>query len=99
MRRFSTNEPPSLILLLTLLGTLAQLFTPIAGGVTLHDETFIPDAILRVAEETRTISCIRKTNVVVVNGSIPGPDVRLTEGQTSWIRVFNDMDDQNLTMV
>ena len=78
---------------------MTQPFIPSAGSITLHDEAFSPDVILRVTEEARIVSCIAKTNVVVVNGSIPGPEVQLTEGQTSWIRVFNDMDSQNLTMV
>ena len=65
----------------------------------LHDENFVPDAVLRVSEQTVTQSCITKPNVALVNGTSPGPEIRLTEGQTSWIRVYNDMHHQNLTMV
>ena len=32
-------------------------------------------------------------------GTSPGPELRFQEGQTKWVRVYNDMDDQNLTMV
>ena len=32
-------------------------------------------------------------------GTAPGPKITLTEGQTSWIRVYNDMEQQNLTVV
>jgi len=32
-------------------------------------------------------------------GTFPGPELRFQEGQTRWIRVYNDMGDKNLTMV
>ena len=65
----------------------------------LHDSSFVPDAILRVTEQEVTQSCITKSGVVLINGTSPGPEIRLVEGQVFWIRVFNDMDTQNLTMV
>ena len=65
----------------------------------LHDSSFVPDAILRVTEQEVTQSCITKPGVVLVNGTSPGPEIRLVEGQVFWIRVYNDMDNQNLTMV
>lgn len=64
-----------------------------------HNETFVPDAILRITAENITQSCLPSKSVVLVNGTTPGPELRLTEGQTYWIRVYNDMPDQNLTMV
>lgn len=64
-----------------------------------HDESFTPDFILRVTEQEFTQSCITKPNVLLINGTTPGPLLRLTEGNIYWIRVFNDMDSQNLTMV
>lgn len=66
---------------------------------TWHDETFTPHFVLRVTEEPFTQSCITKQNVILVNGTSPGPELRLKEGRVYWIRVFNDMDKQNLTMV
>lgn len=66
---------------------------------TWHDESFVPDYVLRVTEGPFTQSCITKQNVILVNGTSPGPEIRLREGKVYWIRVFNDMDKQNLTMV
>lgn len=65
----------------------------------LHDASFTPDFILRVTEGPYTLSCITKSYVILVNGTSPGPEIRLTEGNIYWIRVFNDMDNNNLTMV
>jgi hypothetical protein len=75
------------------------LFSIASASPTLHDASFVPDRILRVTSGTHTQSCITKSGVGFVNGSSPGPEVRIMEGQTTWIRVYNDMVDQNLTMV
>lgn len=64
-----------------------------------HDSSFAPDYILRVTEQPFTQSCITKNEVILVNGTTPGPELRLVEGDVYWIRVFNDMDNKNLTMV
>ena len=69
------------------------------ADTVVHGRKFVPDAVLRVTEQIYTQSCLTKPNVVLINGSSPGPALRLVEGRTSWIRVYNDMDDQNLTMV
>jgi hypothetical protein len=64
-----------------------------------HDGNFIPDAILRVTSGNRNQSCVPEKEILLVNGTSPGPELRLTEGKTYWIRVYNDMVDQNFTMV
>lgn len=64
-----------------------------------HDFSFSPDFVLRVTEEPFTQSCVGKQAVVLVNGTSPGPEIRLLEGNVYWIRVFNDMGGRNLTMV
>jgi len=66
---------------------------------TIHDDSFTPHIVLRVTEQPFTQSCITKPDVILVNGTSPGPEIRLVEGNTYWIRVYNDMDHQNLTMV
>lgn len=71
-------------------------------GVTsavVHDETFIPDAVLRVTEQDAQQPCVPYKAVPLVNGTTPGPVLRFTEGETVWIRVYNDIETQNLTMV
>lgn len=65
----------------------------------LHDSSFQPDVILRVTEQEFNQSCITKSGVVLINGTSPGPEIRFIEGQVFWIRVYNDMNSQNLTMV
>lgn len=64
-----------------------------------HDGTFTPDAVLRVTSRNLTQSCLPEKLTVVVNGTSPGPALRLQEGRTTWIRVYNDMAHDNLTMV
>ena len=64
-----------------------------------HDENFVPDAILRVTQEEIAQSCLPAKSTVLVNGTSPGPELRLLEGKTYWIRVYNDMEDANVTMV
>lgn len=64
-----------------------------------HDAAFVPDAVLRVTEGELAQSCLPAKSTVLVNGTAPGPELRLQEGSIYWIRVYNDMPDNNLTMV
>ena len=64
-----------------------------------HDESFVPDAVLRVTQEERNQSCVPTKEILVVNGTSPGPTLLFTEGETVWIRVYNDISHENLTMV
>lgn len=64
-----------------------------------HNETFVPDAILRVTAANYSQSCYPAKLTVLANGTAPGPELRIREGKTTWIRVYNDMDHENLTMV
>ncbi|KAF2092143.1 multicopper oxidase [Saccharata proteae CBS 121410] len=57
---------------------------------------FVPDHVLRMTYENISIGCQSRMSVVV-NGTTPGPEIRLLAGKTSWIRVYNDMDNYNLT--
>ena len=63
-----------------------------------HDDSFSPDAILRVTAQNISLGGIQRLTTLV-NGSIPGPELRVPENETAWIRVYNDMEGQNLTMV
>ncbi|OJD34790.1 l-ascorbate oxidase [Diplodia corticola] len=63
----------------------------------LHDDSFIPDAVLRVTEQTASIGCIQRDSVVI-NGTIPGPPLSFASGSVVWIRVYNDMPNENLTI-
>lgn len=63
-----------------------------------HDETFVPDHILRVTGQNISQACVNRYSAVV-NGTSPGPEIRLKAGEAAWIRVYNDMEDSNVTMV
>ena len=86
------------------LSTLISFVSPAENSVNstinvLHDSSFSPDFVLRVTEQPFTQSCITKPDVILINGTFPGPEIRLKEGNVYWIRVFNDMGNKNLTMV
>lgn len=78
---------------------LFVLFASVAAATTCHNETFVPDAILRITEANISQSCYPSKYTVLVNGTSPGPALTIKEGKTYWIRVYNDMNDNNLTMV
>jgi L-ascorbate oxidase len=63
-----------------------------------HDGSFVPDFYLSVTYENHTVACQHRMSVLV-NGTSPGPTIHLTPGKTSWVRVCNDMDMYNTTMV
>jgi hypothetical protein len=63
-----------------------------------HDGSFHPEFYLSVTYENHTVACQHRMSVLV-NGTSPGPTLRLTPGKTSWVRVCNNMDTYNTTMV
>ncbi|TID16988.1 L-ascorbate oxidase [Venturia nashicola] len=62
-----------------------------------HGARFEPDYILRATAKNITSDC-ESHYAVVLNGTSPGPPIYLREGWTTWIRVYNDIPDQNLTV-
>jgi FtsP/CotA-like multicopper oxidase with cupredoxin domain len=68
------------------------------GRPVVHGSDFVPDHVLVVTYENITIACQSRMSTLV-NGSTPGPTLRLQPGKTSWIRVYNNMPNDNLTMV
>ena len=79
------------MLLVGWLGTTAL------AASTVHNSSFSPDYILRVTSVALPMACESRQSVVV-NGTSPGPTLNLTAGVVTWVRVYNDMTDQNLTM-
>lgn len=77
---------------------LISILLPHPLTAIVHDDSFSPDAILRVTAQIVSLGGIQRLTALV-NGSIPGPELRVPENETAWIRVYNDMKDQNLTMV
>lgn len=70
----------------------------LAASLVTHDGAFVPDHIMHVTAQNISQACDTRYSVVV-NGTAPGPEIRLRAGQPAWIRVYNDMEDANLTMV
>ncbi|KAI0161988.1 Cupredoxin [Xylariaceae sp. FL1272] len=66
-------------------------------GVHIHDASFIPDIVLSVTRTNISLGGINRYSTLV-NGTLPGPDLRLPANEIVWIRVYNDMTDANLTM-
>lgn len=83
-------------------GKAVLLFCLAAQGVSAtlqrHDASFSPDHVLYATVGNVTIDCESRYSVLL-NGSTPGPAIYLEEGKTSWIRVFNKIPDDNLTVV
>lgn len=70
----------------------------VQARVVRHDSSFTPDHVLRVTSGIYSEACSERHSVLV-NGTAPGPELRLREGEVNWIRVYNDMTDANTTMV
>ncbi|GIJ91150.1 hypothetical protein Asppvi_010115 [Aspergillus pseudoviridinutans] len=76
---------------------ILRMATASEGLLVLHDDSFQPDHIIHVTSQNYYQACMERYSVLV-NGSSPGPELRLQEGNVSWIRVYNDMEDLNVTM-
>ncbi|KAH6873854.1 ascorbate oxidase [Thelonectria olida] len=73
------------------------LILPVTPKLITHDSSFFPDYVLRVTTRNIAVACETRSSTVV-NGTSPGPELRIKPGETTWIRVYNDMESQNLTM-
>ncbi|KAI1323959.1 Cupredoxin [Xylariaceae sp. FL0255] len=69
----------------------------LSNGVYVHDESFTPDYVLSVTRQNVSVAGIQRYSTLI-NGSSPGPELRLPQKDVIWIRVHNDMNDANLTM-
>ncbi|RDA88691.1 hypothetical protein CP532_4094 [Ophiocordyceps camponoti-leonardi (nom. inval.)] len=70
------------------------------SALSLHehrDGSFTPHQVLRVKQGAISAGGKRLVSALV-NGSMPGPTVRIPEEKVVWIRVYNDMENANLTM-
>ncbi|QDS68174.1 hypothetical protein FKW77_010455 [Venturia effusa] len=90
MRVFHSHSGPLRCLLFTL-------FTCTIAKFTQHDAEFQPDYVLRATAKNITVDCESRYSVVI-NGTSPGPPIYFREGWTTWVRVYNDIPDQNLTV-
>ncbi|KAJ4258939.1 Multicopper oxidase aurL2 [Fusarium torreyae] len=62
-----------------------------------HDDTFTPDYVLEATLDDIKVNCHTRSSVVF-NGTYPGPTLYLKEEQTTWIRVYNRVPDNNVTV-
>jgi L-ascorbate oxidase len=85
--------------LLILLGCLALTNSGFATrhGTT-HDKSWEPEYVLIATAQNITTNCQSRYSVVF-NGTSPGPAIHMREGKTTWVRVYNQIDDQNVTVV
>ncbi|KAI1768375.1 putative multicopper oxidase [Hypoxylon sp. FL1150] len=90
--RWHLSLLPSLILQVGLLQTCA-----VATTASVHDEQWEPTYSLHVTFEAITMNCEQRESVIF-NGTTPGPPLYMKEGETSWVRVYNDMTDLNFTV-
>ena len=82
------------LFLFGLLGFLHQC----GAQAVLHDRSFTPHYVLEATAADITINCQTRYSVIF-NGTSPGPSLYLVEGLTTWVRVYNAIPDQNLTVV
>ncbi|KAI9733903.1 MAG: hypothetical protein M1834_002558 [Cirrosporium novae-zelandiae] len=81
----------------TFILTTCCLITFVLADSYRHDSSFNPDYILRLTAANYAQSCANRYSVLI-NGTSPGPELRLAPGQTTWIRIYNDMDVDNATV-
>lgn len=80
---------------------LLALLPLVAGAFAktyVHDDTFTPDYVLEATLDDIQINCKTRSSVTF-NGTFPGPTLYLKEEQTTWIRVYNHIPDNNVTVV
>ncbi|RDA94909.1 hypothetical protein CP533_0139, partial [Ophiocordyceps camponoti-saundersi (nom. inval.)] len=73
------------------------LFIGAQAEVQVHGDDFKPDFELEITEGELNIDC-QKRKSVLINGQSPGPQLNMSEGKVTWVRVWNKMHDTNLTM-
>ncbi|RDA88865.1 hypothetical protein CP532_5461 [Ophiocordyceps camponoti-leonardi (nom. inval.)] len=73
------------------------LFLSAQAQFQVHGEDFKPDFELEATEGDLAIDC-QKRKSVLINGQSPGPQLTMAEGKVTWVRVWNKMEDLNLTM-
>jgi len=63
-----------------------------------HDSDWQPEYVLVATAQNITINCESRYSVTF-NQTSPGPALRLQEGKTTWVRVWNRIPDNNVTVV
>ncbi|KAM0231823.1 hypothetical protein ACHAP5_010923 [Fusarium lateritium] len=77
--------------------SLLPLLALVSAKSRVHDKSFTPDYVLEATLDDIKVNCISRSSVTF-NGSYPGPTLYLREEQTTWIRVYNRVPDNNVTV-
>jgi L-ascorbate oxidase len=85
-------------MLLGILLGLSPLLASVLADCQVHDDNFVPDYVLEATLGKIQIDCQSRLSTTL-NGTSPGPTLYLTEGKTTWIRVYNRMPSKNVTVV
>ncbi|KAF5019433.1 hypothetical protein F66182_8562 [Fusarium sp. NRRL 66182] len=83
-------------MLVTILCFLSHLAVALAK-CQVHDSGFTPDYVLEATLDDIKINCQTRSSVTF-NHTYPGPSLYLKEGQTTWIRVYNRIPSNNVTV-
>ncbi|KAK2591095.1 hypothetical protein QQS21_011229 [Conoideocrella luteorostrata] len=80
------------------IGLLAFAAAPVLSLETQeHGDSFAPDIVLSVTREDISIGGMYR-QTALINNSLPAPTLRIPEQKVVWIRVYNNMADENVTM-
>ncbi|PHH69088.1 hypothetical protein CDD82_88 [Ophiocordyceps australis] len=78
-------------------GALALLMQGVWADLEVHGKDFQPEYVLEATLGPLDMDCQTRESVML-NNSSPGPTLYLKEGQTTWVRVYNNIADQNITL-
>ncbi|KAI1175254.1 L-ascorbate oxidase [Nemania sp. FL0916] len=84
-------------LLLLLLSHTRLLQVCQAASASVHDELWQPQYTIYATQKDIIVNCEHRYSAVL-NGTYPGPTLYLKEGETTWIRVHNQLQGLNLTI-
>lgn len=63
-----------------------------------HGGDWEPEYVLIATAQNITINCESRYSITF-NSTSPGPVLRLQEGKTTWVRVWNRIPNENVTVV
>ncbi|EWC44178.1 hypothetical protein DRE_07003 [Drechslerella stenobrocha 248] len=93
--RYASSIPSALCFLVGFLVGFLVAFSD--AKLARHGGRFAPNHVLRATAQNVSIACESRFSVLF-NGTSPGPTLYFKEGQTTWVRVYNDMTEYNLTV-
>lgn len=85
-------------MLLRIILGLFPVLSRVLADYRVHDDSFVPDYVLEATLGKIQIGCQSRLSTTL-NGTSPGPTLYLTEGKTTWVRVYNRMPSKNVTVV